>query len=161
MKEYSLPVTLRLAKLTDTAFLQNVYASTRADELQAWGWDAAQRDIFIALQWSAQQQGYCTQFPHAQQHIVCLGTCCVGYLTVDAHDEVVHIVDIALLPAYRNKGIGGALLHDVVGEAAHARQRVRLRVMHTNPARRLYERLGFRVMADTGTHYVMEVQPFA
>jgi ribosomal protein S18 acetylase RimI-like enzyme len=159
MKKHSLPVTLRPMEPTDASFLLNVYASTRTHELQAWGWDAAQRDMFVAMQWSAQQQGYRTQFPHAQQHIVCLEACCVGYLTVDAHDEVVHIVDIALLPPYRNNGIGGTLLQNVLAHATHDGQRVRLRVVHNNPARRLYARLGFQVMADTGTHYIMEVEP--
>lgn len=35
----------------------------------------------------------------------------------------------------------------------------RLQVLKVNPARSLYERLGFELVEETQTHYVMQFQP--
>jgi len=71
----------------------------------------------------------------------------------------VSLVNIRMTPAYQGRGIGGRLIADVLRDA-HARgQSVELRVFKINPARRLYERLGFVVIAETGTHDLMEARP--
>ena len=65
---------------------------------------------------------------------------------------------IALLPAYRGKGIGTALLKRLFEETKGKYQALSLSVSPNNPAKRLYERLGFRVVAMQGTHPVMAVR---
>ena len=57
------------------------------------------------------------------------------------------MIDIALLPDHRGRGIGARLLRDVLHEATAAGLPVRLSVERSNPARSLYERLGFRTVA--------------
>jgi len=68
-------------------------------------------------------------------------------------------VDIAVLPPYRNAGIGTAILHDPLAEAAIAQKPVRIHVEKFNPALRLYERLGFVPIADKGVYVFMEWSP--
>ncbi len=49
----------------------------------------------------------------------------------------------------RGAGIGEAVLRLVLAEAEEANVAVSLSVMHHNPARRLYERLGFEYAGET------------
>jgi ribosomal protein S18 acetylase RimI-like enzyme len=65
----------------------------------------------------------------------------------------------AVLTEHRGRGIGTAALRMLLGEAARAGKPVRLHVERTNPARHLYERLGFRWIADEGIHWLMEWAP--
>jgi Acetyltransferase (GNAT) domain len=70
--------------------------------------------------------------------------------------EEIRIVDIALLPAYCNRGVGTTLLRGLQSEAAAAGKPLRIHVERFNPALRLYERLGFRPIEDKGVYLFME-----
>jgi ribosomal protein S18 acetylase RimI-like enzyme len=69
-------------------------------------------------------------------------------------DTEIRIVDIALLPEHRGKGVGTTLLRDVIAEG----KRVTIHVERMNPALRLYERLGFEVAEDKGVYLLLERQ---
>jgi ribosomal protein S18 acetylase RimI-like enzyme len=79
-----------------------------------------------------------------------------GRLYVDRRDDEIRIVDIALLPEHRGHGIGTSLLGELLSEADAARKRVTIHVERLNPARRLYERLGFSVAEDKGIYLFLE-----
>jgi ribosomal protein S18 acetylase RimI-like enzyme len=66
------------------------------------------------------------------------------------------LVDIALLPQFRNAGTGSALLQIILGEAAAAGQPVRLKVLKGNRAESFYHRLGFTKTGETEMHFEME-----
>jgi ribosomal protein S18 acetylase RimI-like enzyme len=69
------------------------------------------------------------------------------------------LVQIQLSPALQGKGIGQALIRELIAEARAAGASLTLRVLHQNPARHLYERLGFRVF-EVGTHdFGMRLEP--
>lgn len=154
-------VSLRPAEVADHPFLYELYCSTRQEELAAWGWDAAQTATFLQFQFRAQQLHYQTQFPHATYEIICHAGQPIGRLILDSSAQELRLVDIALLPAHRNSGIGSALLRDVLATAAQAGRPVRLHVEAHNRARRLYERLGFTLVTTVGPYYLMEKPPSA
>lgn len=88
--------------------------------------------------------------------IVQVGDEDVGVLCVDPDADPLRLLVIALEPSIRGRGIGTAIVHDVVEQAAGTGKAVQLRVMRSNPAaRRLYERLGFTVTDETATHHLM------
>jgi ribosomal protein S18 acetylase RimI-like enzyme len=62
---------------------------------------------------------------------------------------------IEVLPDYQNQGIGTAVIKSVLEEVHHTGQPVGLQVLKVNPARSLYERLGFLTTGQTATHYLM------
>jgi ribosomal protein S18 acetylase RimI-like enzyme len=154
-------ISLRPADAEDHAFLYELYCSTRLEELAAWGWDATQAAAFLQLQFRAQQLHYQTQFSHASHEIICHAGQPIGRLILDSSDQELRLVDIALLPAYRNSGIGTALLRDVLAAAARMGRPVRLHVAAHNRARRLYERLGFTLISTVGPYDLMEKAPSA
>ena len=79
-----------------------------------------------------------------------------GMLKVSTGENGVHLRTIILLPEYRNRGIGAGIIAGLLEQAAAAGLPVRLQVLKGNYARRLYERLGFRMMEETATHDIME-----
>ncbi len=153
--------TLRPATGDDAALLLRVYAATRERELALAGWDAARQDAFVRMQSGAQDRHFRQQFPAAQHAIVQLGDVDVGRWVVDRGDHALCLVDIALLPEHRGRGLGGALIGALQDEAAAASQPVTLHVAVDNPAAALYRRLGFVAIEDRGMHTLMRWLPDA
>lgn len=152
-------ITLRPIAPTDEPFLARLYASTRADEMAMVPWDAAQKQAFLAMQFEAQHTFYQREFRDASFDLVLLHNEPIGRLYLHRRADEVRIIDIALLPTYRNRGIGGAFMRAILAEAARAGLPVRIHVERTNPALRLYWRLGFRHVADNGIYFLMEWVP--
>ena len=134
---------LRVATPADEAWQLAVYASTRADELALTGWPAEQCEAFVRQQHSAQQQHYARHFPASVCYLILVGDEVAGRLWVDERPDRLHILDIALLPAWRGQGLGTRCLQALAGQAEASRRALGIQVEIHNPARRLYERLGF------------------
>jgi ribosomal protein S18 acetylase RimI-like enzyme len=154
-------ITFRPIGPDDEPFLYRVYAGTRTEELAPLPWDAAQKEAFLRMQFTAQHRHYQDQFPDASFEVVFADAHPVGRLYVQRSPEELHVIDIALLPEHRRAGIGTALLNDLLAEADQDGVPVRIHVERFNPALRLYERLGFTVIGDTGVYFHMERAPAA
>lgn len=140
----------------DNDFLYELYCSTRIDEFASVGLSEAQLDRFFRIQFQAQQQTFGVNQDESDHRIILVGEERAGRILTFRLAEEIRLADIALLPAYRNRGIGAYLIHDLQTEAENANKPLRLHVAHTNPARRLYARLGFVIIGDTGSHLRME-----
>lgn len=140
----------------DDPFLFQLYASTRAAEMQAWGWDPLMQQAFLTMQWAAQQRSYAMQFPDADHRIIIFQNVRIGRLFLSRTEQELRLVDLTLLPEYHNQGIGTQLLKELQAEAAESNKWLRLSVIRTNPARRLYERLGFTVTGENDLYDFME-----
>jgi ribosomal protein S18 acetylase RimI-like enzyme len=136
-----------------------LYASTRRDEMAVWGWEAAQQQIFLRMQYVALKQRYAAERDRSEHRIILREDVAVGRILVIRSADEIRLADIALLPEHRSSGIGSALIGDLQEEAARASLPVRLHVTRDNRASRLYERLGFVVIDDTGSHFKMEWLP--
>ena len=152
-------VTLRPVQDGDAPFLLRVYAGTRADELQPLPWTAEQKAAFVAQQFAAQTVHYAQHYAMMSSDIIVIDDVPSGRLLVDRRSDVILIVDISLLPEYRGRGAGGALLRELLDEATGAGKRVVIHVERFNRALRLYERLGFRAIGDHGVYLRMEWEP--
>ena len=139
----SMRLSLRTVRNEDEDFLFRLYASTRQEEMSAWGWNAAQQDAFLRMQFRAQRQGYAADYAGAYHQVILADDEPVGRLMVHRTEKEVRLVDISVVPAYRNRGLGAALIHDLMAECAASRKPLRLQVAKGNRAVRLYERLGF------------------
>jgi len=149
-------ITFRPTSTADEPFLLRLYRSTRESELEQTGWNETEKETFVQQQFQAQHIFYTSQFPRARFNMVCLDDKPIGRLYVDRRKEEIRIIDIALLPEYRNRGIGSKLLTDILSEAEKFEKAVRIHVEHFNPALNLYERLGFKKTGNTGVYFLME-----
>ncbi len=140
----------------DVPFLSALYASTREGELAASGWpDAAKRD-FLAQQFAAQHSHYMRHYPGAEWLVVEHGGRPAGRLYLVRWPREYRIIDIALMPAARNRGFGTAMLADLVKEAGVEHKLVSIHVERMNPALSLYRRLGFKIAEDKGVYLLLE-----
>jgi GNAT superfamily N-acetyltransferase len=127
--------------------------------MEQTGWDESQKAIFLRMQFEAQHTFYQKQYPQAEFDVVLVAGQAAGRLYLDRRPDEFRVIDIALLPEFRGRGIGGALMNDVMTEARVAGVPVRIHVERFNPARRLYDRLKFREIADKGVYILMEWSP--
>ncbi len=73
---------------------------------------------------------------------------------IESPANALHLVELQVHPAYRNRGFGAELLDEVVKRANDQQREVSLTTGIDNPARRLYERRGFRVVRERrNVHY--------
>lgn len=155
-RQFSLNViTHRPEQPQDEPFLFELYASTRQEELDAWGWPPEMRGSFLAMQFKA-SQGLHNAFPDAEFQIVMLDGLNAGRMVIHRTREALHLLDIALLPQYRNGGIGAALMQRLFGEAQATKKPLRLQVFKDNRAQRFYHRLGFVKTGETEVHLELE-----
>jgi ribosomal protein S18 acetylase RimI-like enzyme len=148
-------ITIRPEQPQDEAFLFELYASTRQEELDAWGWPPERRASFLTMQFRA-SQGYHRVFPDAEFQIVLLDGANAGRMIINRTRGELQLVDIALLPKHRNVGVGTALLQKIFGEASATKKSLRLQVLKGNRAERFYQRLGFVKKGETELHLQME-----
>jgi len=148
-------IEARPASPEDHAFLFELYASTRREELAAWGWDPAQQNAFLQMQFLAQTRAYEGQYSGAEHRILWQGGQRMGRTLVARSESEIHLVDIALLPEFRGQGHGTTVLRELQAEAAATGKPLRLSVLSQSPARRLYQRLGFDAINDDGLYCSM------
>jgi len=153
-------VELRPVCAEDREFLYALYRTTRARELDAWGWDEAQRGAFLEMQFKAQAHSYAAQYPDAENSIVMLDGFPAGRMIVARDNHALLLVDIAVLPQHQGAGIGSRLLCELMDRAAAESLGLRVSVLVSNSgAVRLYERLGLRRTGGDELYSRMEWKP--
>lgn len=148
-------VTLRPAANEDRSFMLSVYASVREPELEASGLPREQWAPFVEQQFQAQSHAYAS-YRDTSFEVVLVDGEPAGRLIVARWPEELRVVDIALLPEFRGRGIGGALMREVIEEAEQRGVKTSIHVERFNPAQHLYTRLGFRMVSETGVYLLLE-----
>ena len=122
-------------------------------------WTIEQQQAFVRSQFAAQQDHYAKTYPAASHDIIVSDDRPVGRLYVGRLDQEIRIVDITLLPAERNAGIGSYLIKQLLDEAKDSGKVTRIYVEEFNPSLRLFERLGFSPSEQHGIHLLMQCNP--
>lgn len=154
-----LGIVARLMTDADLPFVAALYASTRAEELALSGWTEQQRHAFLDQQHRAQHHHYQTYYSGLEWLILEYGGLAIGRLYLAEWTREFRIVDISLDENHRNRGFGRAILEDVMVIAAACGKCVSIHVEKVNPARRLYDRLGFVPIEDKGIYDLFEWSP--
>ena len=143
----------------DLLFVAALYASTRAEEVAVTGWPIEHQRAFLAQQHEAQHRHYRLHYADALWLILEKDAAPVGRLYLDERDREFRVIDISLVPQCRGLGIGAAILRDVQDLARARDLGVSIHVEKNNPARRLYDRLGFALVEDQGVYDLLEWRP--
>jgi ribosomal protein S18 acetylase RimI-like enzyme len=158
-REVDEALRLRPIRDDDRGFLRRLYGSTRQEELAAVDWIEEEKERFLDFQFAAQHDYYQEQFPDASFDLVLVAGEPVGRLYVDRRADEIRLIDIALLPDSRRRGIGGRLMSRVLDEGRAAGLPVQIHVEQNNPAMRLYDRLGFERVEEQGVYWLMRWEP--
>lgn len=154
-------IVLRPETEDDVEFLRRLYASTREEELKQVDWTPEMKEAFVAQQFDAQRAHYHQHYSGAEYSIIEQDGQAIGRLYVKRLPDDVRIMDIALMPEHRGRGIGGILLREILDAAASEGKSVSIHVEVFNPALSLYERLGFRQIETYGPYHLLEWRPGA
>lgn len=149
-------LTARPCEPADDEFLYRVYASTRQEELTRVPWSEAEKEAFLRMQFHAQHTHYHTHYPDADYQVLLRAGEPIGRIYVDRLPAEINLMDIALLPEWRGKGLGTGLICALLEEADRTGKMTSLYVEQYNPAMRLYTRLGFHKIKEEGIYWRME-----
>jgi len=137
-------ITLRTTTGDDEEFLYSLYCSIRADEVSQFGWDPAQTEAFLRMQFNAREAAYEFQFPGAEDRVIHVNGERAGRLLFHRSAGRILLVDIAVAVKDRGNGIATWAVRGVQREAVELGVPVVLRVDKANiPAITLYEKMGF------------------
>jgi GNAT superfamily N-acetyltransferase len=152
-------VDLREAESEDLPFLFSLYCDVRGPEVDGWGWPASQRDAFLRMQFEAQQRSYSSAYLETRSELVLSGDVAIGRRLVARTAAGIQLIDIALLAAHRNRGIGRWLIQRLMDECRRNSEVLTLQVLQGNPAQRLYQRMGLRETSADAMYIQMEWAP--
>jgi ribosomal protein S18 acetylase RimI-like enzyme len=153
-------ISLRPATAADEQFLKRVHHAARHWEF-AFLLQSGEAELYHKImeqQYDSQHRFYFAAYDQAQYAVIQWTDHAIGRLYVDYRDDEVRVLDIAILPDYRGRGIGRIVMTGVCLEAAMRGKPVRLHVHYLSRALRFYQRLGFKQIAVEGPSYLMEWQ---
>ncbi|MBA2736054.1 MAG: GNAT family N-acetyltransferase [Pyrinomonadaceae bacterium] len=126
----------------DLEFLWKLHNLALKDYVaQTWDWDE---------DW--QRLDFTEKFNPADGKIIVGGGVDAGFWRTIERETETLLVSIRILPEFQNRGIGTKIIKNLLNESKNP---VRLQVLKVNPARRLYEKLGFEIFDETETHFKM------
>ncbi len=136
-------IEFRQIKTSDFDFLWRLHNAALKDYVtKTWGWDET---------W--QRENFAKTFDPSDGKIIVIDRKDAGFWWVIEKESETLLASIRLLPEHQNQGIGSKIIRDLLEKSEKP---VRLQVLKVNPARRLYERLGFKIFEETATHFVMK-----
>ncbi len=173
-------VHVRPVTPADSPFLLQVYASTREQELSDLPWSSAQKEAFLHMQFELRRKHYLTHYPKACHGVIAQCTAsnqpepscghasrldgethaklaeqALGCLMWQWQNNDLRLIDIALLSTICGRNIGTAVLRSLQAQAQAKACTMTLQVEPSNPAQRLYQRLGFQALACNSQRRLM------
>lgn len=154
-----LALALRSETPEDIDFAASLYASTREAELALLPWSDAEKSAFCRMQFNAQHSHYQSQYPEAHFLIIERDGARVGRVYVEQRASALLLMEITLAPEHRGRGVGHAITTALLLHARAEALPMHLHVEPLNPAKHLYERLGFRDVETRGFYTFMVCKP--
>ena len=150
-------IELRPVVLPDEEdFLIELYYTTRED-IHLTQLDEAQKREFSLMQYRLQKDHYAAHYPDSTHDMILFDGERAGRFWTNRDETEILGIDLAILPAYRNAGIGTFLLKSVFDEAARTNRVFNFHVLRMNvKAIRLYERLNCKFTGETPSHFMMQ-----
>ena len=152
-------IVLRPVVEGDTPFLRALYRSVRDPELALTGWPEEARQAFSDSQFGLQDRFYREHYPQTAFLAIERDGEAIGRIYVGTAPGPLRLMDIALVPKERNRGLGTALVAWLAAWADREGRDVTLHVEENNPARRLYARQGFEDDGVDGPYARMRRRP--
>jgi ribosomal protein S18 acetylase RimI-like enzyme len=136
-------IELRTVTDADRDFLLRVYEASREIELGMTGWNSDLRRAFVEHQFTAQDSHYREHYGDASFDLILFEGKKAGRLIVSRCNEEIEILDITVLPEFRNRGIATSLVRSILAEAKASGQVVVIYIESFNPSQDHFGKLGF------------------
>jgi len=136
---------VRHAEEDDKAFLLDTYATVMRPYVEwAWGWDEA-----------FQRAGFWKALRIDDFKLILVNGQRAGGICVRREAAERTLQMLILAPGFQRHGIGSSLAAAELELARNSGERLKLWVIKNNPAKRLYERLGFVTVDEDEARYFM------
>jgi len=146
---------------SDTAFLRDLYASTRWQELAQTPWNDDAKRAFLQEQFFLQRDHYRKNYVGAEFLVVRQHDQPIGRIYIYATPREIRLMDIALIDIKRGVGLGRLMIEALMRLARETACEITLHVEPNNPALHLYQRLGFTLIEDRGVYHFLGWKPDA
>ena len=144
----AMPVTLRPAHSDDFGFCSRLYFAGMEETIRQLKLDMAAQTRTLREGWDA-----------TEVRIITCDGADIGWLQSSIQDSALYLEQIFIDAACQRRGIGTEIIQGLIDQATRASQPVTLGVVKTNPARNLYERLGFRITHEDDRKFYMRREP--
>lgn len=141
-------IIFRPARPEDFDYCANLYFS---------GMERIIRELKLDL--AAQAASLRQEWKSTQVRVIVADTIDVGWLQIIPHDDVLFLAQLFVDRLFQGRGIGSAVMNSLIDEGTRASQAMALAVVKTNPALRLYRRLGFRITHEDDRKFYMRRDP--
>ncbi|HSX59026.1 MAG TPA: GNAT family N-acetyltransferase [Tahibacter sp.] len=143
----------------DTAFVCELYASTRWQEMAQTAWDDDAKRAFLYKQFELQRDHYRKNYVGAEFLVVRQHGQPIGRIYLFASAREIRLMDVALVDVKRGQGLGRAMIEGLMKLAREDAADITLHVEPNNPALQLYRRLGFSLIEDRGVYHFLGWKP--
>ena len=143
------PFSVRPATTDDIDALFVIHRAALGEYVAAtWGWDDALQLAFFR-----------EHFQPEVRSVIEIEGRTIGFVDITDHDDCIRLENIEIAPRYQGHGIGTRIIQKLIARAQTRQVTLKLQVLKVNNrARALYDRLGFRCVGETETHFLMEYE---
>lgn len=140
---------LRQATMEDKEFVYSLKKLVLKDYIdEIWGWDE-----------DYQRKDFEVYYNPVNNKIITWNNSGIGILETTEDSDEIHIIEIAILQEYQGTGIGTNVLKQIIDNSKARDKRVKIGCFRINvEAKKLYLKLGFKVVEETKTHYILELK---
>src|SRR3984893_8567266 len=144
----AMQITLRPARTEDFDYCVSLYFAGMERVIRELNLDRVAQAAALRQQWDV-----------TQVRIIALDDADIGWVQSTTRADALFPSQLFVDGSFRRRGIGTEVMNRLISEATRARQAVTLGVVKTNPALRLYERLGFRITHEDDRKFYMRRDP--
>jgi ribosomal protein S18 acetylase RimI-like enzyme len=148
LRKSGMRIAVRPALADDFDFCADLYFGEMERTIRELNLDFAKQATNLRQRWDAQQV-----------RIITLDGADIGWVQSMIEDDALFLGQLFVAPAHQGRGIGTTIVQRLIEEAACDRRAVTLGVVKTNPALRLYQRLGFRTTHEDDRKFYMRRDP--
>lgn len=146
-------ISLRPLKADEEDFWREVFYDSVRSHFEALQMPDDDLNRLLEMQFQAQSNDYGSNYPNASNSVIEHRGVRVGRVILSTEHNDLHLVDIAILTEFRGRGIGTRILAWLCDQSRASGLPIRFYVEKLNPAARLYERMGFKVVEDLEMHF--------
>ena len=135
--------TIRKATPVDIDLLDLIHTENRKD--------------YVSKNYPWNPKLFCDRFISDEYQVIEIDNIVIGFMKVVSSEAEIYLGEIQISKDFQNQGIGTSLIHTVIQEARSSNKKLWLKVLKGNPAKKLYQRLGFTRLKESSTHLIMVI----